>query len=201
MSKGIYLYARFERFWHWAQAFLILGLLYTGLEIRRLVTWMDFETALSWHHGLAWSLVILTAFAVFWHLTTPAWKAYWPTTRLFRETAHYYLRGIFRGEPHPQDKQEMKLNPLQRLTYLGLKLVLFPVQIATGLMLYFNETWVLSQWGVSFETLASIHTLCSYLFAAFLIAHIYLATTGETPLAHIKAMFVGYELEHHHSSS
>jgi thiosulfate reductase cytochrome b subunit len=30
----------------------------------------------------------------------------------------------------------------------------------------------------------------------FLIAHVYLTTTGHTPLAHIKAMITGYEETH-----
>ena len=32
--KNIYLYTRYERFWHWVQAALIITLLVTGFEIK-----------------------------------------------------------------------------------------------------------------------------------------------------------------------
>ena len=43
---------------------------------------------------------------------------------------------------------------------------------------------------------APVHTLLAWLFAAFLIMHIYLTTTGHTPLANIKAMVNGWEEVH-----
>ena len=34
MSEGrIYLFKRFERFWHWSQALLVITMLYTGFAI------------------------------------------------------------------------------------------------------------------------------------------------------------------------
>ena len=41
--------------------------------------------------------------------------------------------------------------------------------------------------------LAPLHTLISWLLAAFVVMHVYLTTTGHTPLAHIKAMITGWE--------
>jgi thiosulfate reductase cytochrome b subunit len=41
-----------------------------------------------------------------------------------------------------------------------------------------------------------LHTLLSYFFVAFLIAHIYLATTGHTWFAHFKMMITGKERIH-----
>jgi len=41
--------------------------------------------------------------------------------------------------------------------------------------------------------LVPFHSLLAWLFAAFLILHIYLTTTGHTPLASIKAMISGWE--------
>ena len=41
--------------------------------------------------------------------------------------------------------------------------------------------------------LAPVHGLIGWLFAGFLIMHIYLTTTGHTPLASIRAMIHGWE--------
>jgi thiosulfate reductase cytochrome b subunit len=41
--------------------------------------------------------------------------------------------------------------------------------------------------------LAPLHAFGAWLFAAFLLLHVYLTTTGPTPLANIQAMVVGWE--------
>jgi thiosulfate reductase cytochrome b subunit len=43
---------------------------------------------------------------------------------------------------------------------------------------------------------AFFHTLAAFLMLAFLIVHVYLTTTGHSPLAHIKAMITGWEDQH-----
>jgi len=49
------------------------------------------------------------------------------------------------------------------------------------------------------RTVDTIHVLFFIFFSAFLPVHIYLATLGHTPMAHIKAMFTGYEEELEHA--
>ena len=47
--------------------------------------------------------------------------------------------------------------------------------------------------------LAPFHTLIAWLFASFIVAHVYLTTTGPTPFASIKAMMFGWDdVEVHH---
>jgi thiosulfate reductase cytochrome b subunit len=41
--------------------------------------------------------------------------------------------------------------------------------------------------------LAPIHTLIAWLFASFIVMHVYLTTTGPTPLAGIKGMMLGWD--------
>jgi thiosulfate reductase cytochrome b subunit len=41
--------------------------------------------------------------------------------------------------------------------------------------------------------LAPFHTLVAWTFAAFIVMHVYLTTTGHTPLAGIQAMMMGWE--------
>ena len=45
--KNIYLYARFERLWHWLQTLLIIILLLTGFEVNGAFTLVGFGSALS----------------------------------------------------------------------------------------------------------------------------------------------------------
>ena len=72
-------FSRFERFWHWSQALLIIGLMITGFEIHGTYQWLGFEQASSLHKTMAWTLIVLWVFAIFWHLTTGQWRQYVPT--------------------------------------------------------------------------------------------------------------------------
>jgi thiosulfate reductase cytochrome b subunit len=111
------------------------------------------------------------------------------------QQALYYLRGIFRAEPHPFEKTpDRKLNPLQQVTYLLLLNVLLPGQIITGALMWGAQRLpeLTAQLG-GLPLLAPLHTLIAWLFMAFIILHVYLTTTGPTPLANIRAMIGGYE--------
>ncbi len=117
---NIYLYTRYERFWHWLQSAIIVLLLVTGFEVHNSFSLMGFRTAVDVHNyvGLGW--LILFAFFVFWVFTTGEWRQYVPTTRKMLLVVRYYSYGIFRGEAHPVPKRkEAKHNPLQRLVYLS----------------------------------------------------------------------------------
>jgi thiosulfate reductase cytochrome b subunit len=194
MADRLFLYTRFERFWHWAQAALVLALLYTGFEIHGTLGWIGYESAVLWHGRLAWALIILIVFAVFWHFTTGAWMQYLPTRSYLGAMVRYYLVGIFRNESHPTRKTELsKLNPLQRLTYLGLKILVFPVQLLSGFAYdYVNELHAAGL-EIPLGIVAFVHTAAAFAMAAFVIAHVYLTTTGPTASANLKAMVTGWE--------
>ncbi|HJV85248.1 MAG TPA: cytochrome b/b6 domain-containing protein [Noviherbaspirillum sp.] len=202
----IYLFKRFERFWHWAQAALIGLMLLTGFEIHGVYALAGWDKAVNLHSTAAWALMTLWLFAIFWHFTTGEWRQYIPTMRKVGAMMQYYLHGIFTGAPHPYDvTAEQKHNPLQRLVYLKVKMLILPMVGASGLLyLFYNEAGksgiaVLS--GLSLGTIALVHTAAAFLTLVFLIVHMYLATAGHTPLAHIKAMITGWhELEEHAQS-
>jgi thiosulfate reductase cytochrome b subunit len=193
--QKIYLYTRFERFWHWIQSVLIAVLLITGFEVHGTFSLLGYERAVYWHNftGLTW--LVLFAFIVFWLLTTGEWKQYIPTTKKLFQVVHYYTSGIFRGLPHPvQKSKKSKHNPLQRLTYLGLTAVLLPLQMITGLLYYTYNSW--ESWGLgwlSLEVLAVVHILGAFAILSFILVHVYMTTTGHTVTAHIQAMFTGWE--------
>ncbi len=200
-TERLYLYTRFERFWHWAQTLLILVLLVTGFEIHGTYRLFGFETAFTVHNACAWTWFVLYAFIVFWMATTGEWKHYVPTFLKLMDVVRYYVSGIFKGEPHPVPKSERsKHNPLQRLTYLGIVSVLVPFQMVTGFLYYTYNQWPAFGFAgaLTLQVVAVLHTAGAFAFLAFVIVHVYMTTTGHTLTAHIKAMFTGYEDVPHH---
>lgn len=194
MKKSTYIYQAFERFWHWSQAFLILFLMLTGFEMHGMYHLFGFETSVLLHNLASIALIVLIVFAIFWHFVTGEWRQYIPTTQFIKAQIEYYLTGIFKGAPHPTHKTVYnKFNPLQRLIYLGLKVLILPVQVITGIIYL---TFLYPTAGMEVEAhalIAIVHTFGAFLLIAFVIAHIYLTTTGETPLSSIKAMITGWE--------
>lgn len=201
MSERIYLFTRFERFWHWAQAALIITLLFTGFAIHGSHSLIGFRKAVEVHEIAAWLLIGLWVLAIFWHFTTGAWRHYIPTAQNIDRMVRYYAYGIFIGAPHPYKVTlERKHNPLQRLAYLGVKLVINPLIWVSGLVyLFWGSLYGKLPAGLGLEQVATLHTLGAFLMLAFLIIHMYLATAGHTVLAHIKAMITGWEDVHEDS--
>ena len=194
--ERIYVFKRFERFWHWAQATLIILMLITGFEVHGAYNLFGFEQAVNYHSIFAWMLVGLWVFAIFWHFTTGEWKQYIPTTEKIVAMVRFYSVGIFKGAPHPFRPTVLrKHNPLQRLAYLGVLLLIGPLLWLTGWFYLFYGSW--QAWGLSnylsLEWVAFFHTAGAFMMLAFLIGHIYLTTTGHTPTSHIRAMITGWE--------
>ena len=75
----IYIYKRYERFWHWSQALLIIAMLISGFEVHGSYTLLGFEPAVRLHTLAAWLLLTLWAFTIFWQFTTGEWRQYLPT--------------------------------------------------------------------------------------------------------------------------
>ncbi|MCA9265053.1 MAG: cytochrome b/b6 domain-containing protein [Planctomycetales bacterium] len=196
--KRVLVYTRFERFWHWLQAMLILFLALTGFEIHSSYRFFGFDQAVRYHSAAAVVFMVLIAFTIFWHFTTGEWRQYLPTGQMLRAQVEYYLVGIFRHAPHPTKKTVLsKLNPLQKLTYLALKLLVIPVMVTSGLLYMFyrypqrHGIETLNVGGL--EAIAIVHTLGAFCLIAFVIAHVYLTTTGRTMTSNLEAMITGYE--------
>ena len=194
----VYIYKRFERFWHWSQAALIFFLAITGFEIHGSFGLFGYEKAVEFHRVSAWLLLGLIAFSIFWHFTTGEWQQYIPTFSKLQAQIRYYTLGIFKGEPHPTRKTvRNKLNPLQAVTYLGFKLVMAPLLVVTGLLYMFYRTIdannMIITSNIPLEIVAYLHTLGAYLIIMFAIVHVYMTTTGHTPTTNIRAMLTGYE--------
>ncbi len=200
-TKNVLMYSFYERLWHWTMAAAVMVLAVTGLEIHYAGSFRLFglENAVPIHNMLAYIFVINAALSLFYHIATGRIKLFFSFNRKFiQETivqAYYYAYGIFRRASNPIPKTlDRQLNPLQQLTYVGLLNVLLPFQVITGILMVGVEKW---EWvsvklgGLAY--LAPIHNLGSWLFLSFLVAHIYLTTTGHTVFAHIRTMVTGYE--------
>ena len=138
MKERVYIYKAFERFWHWMQALLIFFLAATGFEIHGSINFFGYQNAVEYHNIAAYAFIILIIFAIFWHFSTGEWKQYIPTFKNLKSQINFYLIGIFKNAPHPTKKTVIsKLNPLQRLTYLALKILVIPTMMISGLLYMF----------------------------------------------------------------
>ncbi len=196
--KKEYVYKRFERFWHWTQTGLIIFLALTGFEIHGSIHFFGFGQAVRLHALAANAFLVLIVFAIFWHITTGEWRQYIPTVHNLRTQLRYYGTGIFHDAPHPFRKTVLsKLNPLQKLVYAGLKVLIIPLMVVSGLLYEFyrypqrQEIDSITIGGL--EIIALIHTAGAFLMLSFVIAHVYLLTTGRTLTSNLKAMITGYE--------
>jgi thiosulfate reductase cytochrome b subunit len=92
------------------------------------------------------------------------------------------------------------MNPIQKVTYFGILNVLLPLQILTGALMWGVQKWpAIANWFGGLPILAPFHSLIAWTFAAFILGHVYMTTTGATPLESIGAMITGYENVEVHS--
>jgi thiosulfate reductase cytochrome b subunit len=203
--ERVKIYSAYERVWHGVQAGSVLGLLATGLEIRGAWSLLGFATAVRLHEALGFFLLANAFLGLFYFLTSGAIRQYVAEPRDFAtlavRQARYYLRGIFRGEPHPVARTaRARLNPLQQVVYVGILNVLLPWQILTGLAAWGLERWPALESAVGgLGVLMPLHALGAWMFATFVLAHVYLTTTaGRRPLSGMAAMVTGWdEVERH----
>lgn len=196
----IYLATKSERAGHWINAVGFVLLALSGFNIhfaKEFNVFGTFTAAVLVHNVVG--VIVAINYLLWWVYTLGRGRIrfYIPNRddmpKGLIKQARYYLVGIFRNDPPPYEEGiTRKFNPLQKWTYLGVMTVLLPVQIATGLaLLYLITHW--SNAGMAIASrLGVVHTVFAILGTAFLLGHIYLATTGETPWAHFKMMFTGY---------
>jgi len=108
--------------------------------------------------------------------------------------AKFYAFGIFKGERHPYRKAYWrKHNPLQALSYLALKLFLFPAIWISGLLYLLYSFWAGAVPGEALTWVAMFHTAIAFAILMFVIIHIYLLTTGHSFKEHVMLMISGFD--------
>lgn len=209
-EEKILLHPLVERIWHWVQALCIVMLIITGaiLHMPELFPgWLEWGVVV--HNWFGWAAVAAFLVWLVYNLGTGRIKHYiprkWEIPGGMITQAKFYGYGIFKHEPHPYSpSEENKFNPLQKIAYFKFQLILFPLLLISGILYMYPETFegVIHAIG-GLAVLALIHLILAGLFTAFLIAHLYLATTGETVSENFKAIVTGYGIkeEHHKDHS
>ena len=201
--KLIYIHPLPVRIWHWVNAFGFVFMIVTGLQLRypEIFSLMSFRGAVELHNTAGFILIANYFLWLGFYLFSDRIKIYHPELnprKHFDDSIRqvlFYGRGIFQGEPNPHHAGPYnKFNPMQKMAYQVIMMIVVPIQFATGLLL-----WDLSRFGGVVAALGgvrvgnTVHVLCFIFFSSFLFVHFYLATLGHTPFAHFKAMFTGYE--------
>lgn len=201
VAEKVKMYPVWLRAWHWSNAILIVVLAYTGLRMhfgQRRGPVMSFETAFNLHN-LAGSLLVFVGVLYFaGNLISRNQRQYLSMPRdglrgIVRQ-ARWYLLGIFKGELHPYHASpEHKFNPLQQLTYVGIMYAMYPLLLLSGLALLFPDILprgVLGRPGVWW--IATIHWVLAAAAILFVVAHLYLGSTGDKVRDLYAAMLDGY---------
>jgi thiosulfate reductase cytochrome b subunit len=194
------------RIWHWLNAFGIVTLCVTGLQIRfpdYINIFGAYKAAIRLHNtaGVVVSISYMLWLLYYLVVAGSLIKLYVPTredlaTGIFRQACYYFLT-YFRGGPNPHHgSPDSKFNPMQKAAYLVIMLILLPLVIVSGVLLMYVaplRELLLLLGGI--KILVGTHFLLACCFTAFLFVHIYLATLGHTPLSYFKPMWNGWEEE------
>ena len=191
------------RIWHWVNATGFVLMILTALQMRYvgLINLVPFRTAVMLHNYIGFVLIANFFIWLAFYLTSDKIKVYHaeldPRKHFlgsFRQ-AQFYAFGVFKGDPNPfRVTPYSKFNPLQSMFYQLIMMILVPIQFYTGILL-----WDVSRFSaqVNFfggvRVIDTVHVLIFAFFMFFIPFHVYLATLGHTPMAHIKAMITGYE--------
>jgi thiosulfate reductase cytochrome b subunit len=184
-------------------ALLVVILLITGAQLRipGIASLRPNDPALMVHKYAGWAMAVSFVIWLVYGLVSDHLRRHYVMRRrdlkgVFSQ-ARFYLFSIFRGKENPfLPSPEEKFNPLQKLAYGAIMGLLTPVLVVTGLLysdiLFFRKYILL--WDIV-GVLDAIHVIGAYVFALYLVVHVYMATLGRTAFSHIKAMIMGYEEE------
>ena len=201
--KRAYLHPLPLRVWHWVNALVAALLLITGIELREagIPDLPPHSTALLIHRYAGWAMVVSCVLWLTYSLASGHLGRHYKLRRGdikgILSQAKFYAWSMFKGEKNPfRPSPGDKFNPLQKVAYGAVMCILTPVLVVTGLA--FSGVPIVRGymllWNMA-KPLNAVHVIGAYLFALYLVVHVYMATLGKTPFSHIKAMIVGYEEE------
>jgi len=209
-TEKIYLTPTPVRIWHWLNAFGIVTLCATGLQIRfpeYANIFGTYKAAIKLHDvaGVTVSISFLIWFFYYLFVARNLIKLYVPNLEdirrgVFKQAFFYFFAYFLGGENPHAATRESKFNAIQKLSYLFIMFLLMPLVIVSGLLLMNIAPlrgWIVMIGGIKF--LVDAHYLLACSFFAFLCVHIYMATLGHTPFSHFRQMWTGWEeVESHH---
>lgn len=147
-----------------------------------LPSWKDLASGRRWHFFFAWVFVANGLLYLGWSLARGHLaRDLWPTRDQLspRHIAHEiadHARLRF-----PKGEAARRYNVLQKLSYLGVVLVLLPLMLLTGLSMSpgFNAAapWLLDVFGGR-QSARTIHFLSASLIVAFVIVHLFMVAAS-----------------------
>jgi len=201
MSERVYLLPPWIRLWHWTNALLIITLTVTGISLHFAdpkLPLVEFSLAARIHDIAGLALVAAYSFFAIANIVSGNWWQYVPKPpgildRCVKQ-ARWYLWGIFQGEPHPYPvTKEVNFNAMQALVYWFIMYIMMPTLLITGLIFMFPQfapDRVFDMDGLL--PVAVLHYLTGTAIVLFMIAHMYLGTTGQTATSMLKTMITGW---------
>lgn len=200
MSK-IYLFPLPVRIWHWINAFVIIILVITGIQLRMpsFQIFANYRDAVLVHKYFGFAMSVSFLFWFLYYLFTGGLKKHYligiKDIKAIPDQVIYYVLYIFKGKRNPfTPSTENKFNPMQKLAYSLVMFVFTPVMIFTGILfsdIIFFFSWIKSLGGL--RVIDAIHVAIAYSFVFYLFAHLYMATLGQKLNSHIKSMITGYD--------
>lgn len=184
------LYPKPIRIWHWCNAALFILLVMTGICM---------------HFTLGPTSILVCSHKIFGFALIAFWVLFlWANakgngrhykikisgwfSRCWKQVK-YYLFGIMTGKSHPFVANEScKFNPIQQVAYVGVMYVMLPLLLLSGLAVTYPALFAFGQQHLMFIS----HQGLAIVSVIFMIVHIYLCTTGDTPTQTFKCMVDGY---------
>lgn len=178
-----------RRIYHWINFISMVVLISTGWYIHRPYAAGMMNTMRTWHFIFMYVFSINIMLRVYYAFFGKSgdWKKYLKqdfSMRVVKATMNHYLK----YEHFPKD---IKDRILQNSSYLGV-VILFGIQIVTGILLYYPESQTLAPVMAAFggqSLLRTTHFFFMWIFIAFTVIHFYMAVAEEWPK--VKTMFLG----------
>jgi len=207
--KKVFLHTLTIRIWHWINALIVIALMITGIQLRapgiegiarKMAVWIpEYSMAVLIHKYIGYAMALSFLFWLLYIIASGSFRTHYilrpadlPT---LVKQALYYIFGVFQGSENPfTPTAEGKFNPLQKIAYGSVMLVITPLIVVTGIL--FSDIFLFRgviDWLGGIRLLDALHVLASYLFLLNLIVHLYMCTMGHHIFDHVKAMILGFE--------
>jgi thiosulfate reductase cytochrome b subunit len=205
----MYLYPKWIRVWHIANAVIFIILIVTGLSMQYTDKAdssyiVGFAKAVRVHNFAALFLTASYVIFIIGNAFTRNGRYYRIRKESFwsdlMKQMRYYSFGMFRGEKHPFPvTMEQKFNPLQKFSYVLAMYVGMPLLIISGIVLLFPELAINNLFGMSGLVFNDIlHITMGFCLSIFMIIHIYTCTLGAKPSSLFWGMISGYHQSDDH---
>ena len=176
--KKIYIHPMPVRIWHWVNAFGFVFMIVTGLQIRypEIFSLVSFGQAVELHNTAGFILIANYFLWLTFYLVSDRITNYHPEMnpkKHFDESilhVLFYGRGIFKGEPNPHHPDPYnKFNPMQKMSYQVIMMIVVPVQFATGLLMWDVKRFAgaVSLLG-GLRVVDTLHMMCFILFTSII---------------------------------